>query len=241
MTFRFVLTAICIALSVVAVLGSRDAVALPLDKQACATLTAEHDRLVRAGVLKTMGKGPDWAAANLKPDGIAQIKRFLTVEAKIRFQCRGDGVAIAKLVVKPPAGVKKVETRGPMVPLPKRNEKKKPLIAGAVPAFVPPKAKPLYAAAAIPNLALQLQKHDSQRTDEETGGSIASESTSLALAQPEPQKAAPVKRAGPVVPLPLRKPKVVRRAVQTVRGQTAQKKKPVAEPKFEDQPINIEN
>ena len=237
--YRSVFSSICLATAVAALSGGGGAVALPLDQQACAALNAEHDQLVRDGVLKTMGKGPEWAAANLKPEGIAQIKQFLDVEAKIRFQCGGDGVAVVKLRVNPKSKTVTVAKRGPVVPLPKRNLKKKPLIAGAVPALIAPKAKPLYAAA-TPNLALPLPLRNNMRTQEqEAGGSVSNGPGDTASPEPEQQDAAPVKSAGPVVPLPLRKPKIVRRAAQQTPSQTVRQKKPAKakEPKFEDRPI----
>ena len=231
--FRHVFSVTCLVASAAALSGAGEAVALPLDRQACATLNAEHDRLVRDGVLKTMGNGPEWAAANLKPEGIAQIKQFLNIEAKIRFQCGGDGVAVVKFRVNPKSKTVTVEKPGPVVPLPKRNQRRKPLVAGAVPALIAPRAKPLYAAAA-PSLALPLPlRNDLRAQEQEVGGSASSGPGENA--QPAPA----ARRAGPAVPLPLRKPRIVRRAAQETRSRTVRQRKPAKapKPKFEDQPF----
>jgi hypothetical protein len=63
------------------------ALAVPLDKETCTKLKAEHLTLTQAGIKETMAKGPEWAASNLSAEQIGQIKRFLSLEEDIRFRC----------------------------------------------------------------------------------------------------------------------------------------------------------
>ena len=79
-------------LLLVALLGAGAALtqaqATPLDAEACAKLMVEHGALENTGAEQTLLKGPEWAKANLTPDKINQIKRFIELEELIQFRCR---------------------------------------------------------------------------------------------------------------------------------------------------------
>jgi hypothetical protein len=63
------------------------AAAAKLDGEACRRIRAEHEGLVATGVRGDMGRGPDWAKANLPPERLERIKRWLTLEEDLRFKC----------------------------------------------------------------------------------------------------------------------------------------------------------
>jgi hypothetical protein len=62
--------------------------AAPLDADTCSKLTVEHERLETAGVDQTMAKGPEWGKANLAPEKIEEVRRFIELEELIQFRCR---------------------------------------------------------------------------------------------------------------------------------------------------------
>lgn len=76
----------------VALLGGAAALsqarASPLDADTCNKLTVEHGTLENAGVEQSMAKGPEWAKANLPPEKIEQVRRFIELEELIQFRCR---------------------------------------------------------------------------------------------------------------------------------------------------------
>jgi hypothetical protein len=62
--------------------------ATPLDADACNKAMIEHGVLEEAGVEQNMAKGPEWAKANLSPERIEQVRRFIELEEVIQFRCR---------------------------------------------------------------------------------------------------------------------------------------------------------
>lgn len=62
--------------------------AAPLDAETCNKLMVEHEALETAGVEQSLAKGPEWAKANLSPDKIEQVRRFIELEELIQFRCR---------------------------------------------------------------------------------------------------------------------------------------------------------
>jgi hypothetical protein len=62
--------------------------ATPLDTETCNKLMVEHETLENAGVEQSLAKGPEWAKANLSPDKIEQIRRFIELEELVQFRCR---------------------------------------------------------------------------------------------------------------------------------------------------------
>jgi hypothetical protein len=78
------LTLLCAALAEVR--------AAPLDADACAKLATEHGELEVAGIDKEMAKGPEWGKANLGPEKLAQVRRFIELEELMLFRCRGKSL-----------------------------------------------------------------------------------------------------------------------------------------------------
>jgi hypothetical protein len=62
--------------------------AAPLDAETCNKLMIEQGALESAGVEQNMAKGPAWAMANLTPEKIEQVRRFIELEELILFRCR---------------------------------------------------------------------------------------------------------------------------------------------------------
>src|SRR5262245_50421243 len=62
--------------------------AAPLDAETCAKLQTEHSGLENAGVEKDMEKGPDWAKANLGPENLQRVQRYIELEGLLLFRCR---------------------------------------------------------------------------------------------------------------------------------------------------------
>jgi hypothetical protein len=79
-------------LLLIALLGAGAALsqarAAPLDADTCAKLTVEHGTLEKGGVEANMAKGPEWGKANLTPEKIEEVRRFIELEELILFRCR---------------------------------------------------------------------------------------------------------------------------------------------------------
>jgi hypothetical protein len=65
-----------------------EARAAPLDAESCAKLMNEHGQLEQAGVEADMAKGPEWGKANLLPEKLDRIRRFIEIEEQLLFRCR---------------------------------------------------------------------------------------------------------------------------------------------------------
>ena len=63
--------------------------AAQLDKDSCAKLKTEQAQLEQGGVRGSMGKGPQWAKANLAPEKLEQIRRLIEVDEQLLFRCGG--------------------------------------------------------------------------------------------------------------------------------------------------------
>ena len=70
-----------------AALGLATAPRAELSKAVCDELRAEKARLEAAGIPQAMEKGPEWAKANLGPDRLRQIQRFIEVGEGLTFRC----------------------------------------------------------------------------------------------------------------------------------------------------------
>jgi hypothetical protein len=78
-----------VALAALAALAAlTQARAAPLDAENCAKLQGEQERLENAGVEKDMAKGPAWAKANLGPEKLNLVQRFIEIEEQLLFRCR---------------------------------------------------------------------------------------------------------------------------------------------------------
>jgi hypothetical protein len=70
-----------------ALLALQEARSAPLEAEGCARLKDEQGRLEQAGVRGNMGKGPEWAKANLATDKLAAIRRLIEVDEQLLFRC----------------------------------------------------------------------------------------------------------------------------------------------------------
>lgn len=99
------------AVAAVASAISAAAVAEPLAKEACDTAEAERARLLADGVQDAIRKGPVWAKANLPPQKLEAVARYIALQEDLLFKCghaklrtlpandvedSGDGVGAAK-------------------------------------------------------------------------------------------------------------------------------------------------
>jgi len=62
--------------------------AAPLDADSCAQLKIEHSQLELGGVEMDMANGPEWAKANLAPEKLERIRRFIELKEQVLFRCR---------------------------------------------------------------------------------------------------------------------------------------------------------
>jgi hypothetical protein len=120
---RFIAVALLTASS--AVLLSLGAAAEPLDKDSCAGLQGQRNKLLTRDMQAALDRGPDWVKTHLNPEELEQVRQFLLVEEKIEFRCRGGGVA--KRAAKPP----ETPTNADVVPLPDRKPAPPPSSATA--------------------------------------------------------------------------------------------------------------
>ncbi len=97
---RFIAVAV-VASGSIAVLDLR-AVAEPLDKASCASLANDRKKLLTPNMQAALDRGPDWVKDHLNDQELEQVRKFLDVEAKIAFRCRGGGV-VKKTVAAPAA------------------------------------------------------------------------------------------------------------------------------------------
>lgn len=72
----------------VATFTGGSAVALPLDKEACEELKAEHDAKLTPEIKEALEHGPDWVKANLDTAKLDKVRDYLLVEERLEFQCR---------------------------------------------------------------------------------------------------------------------------------------------------------
>ena len=112
------LIAVALLVSGSAVAFGLSALAEPLDKQSCASLQVERNKLLTRDMQAALDRGPDWVKDHLNDQELAQVRRFLGVEADIEFRCRGGGVAKAAGV---PAQGDQAPTSAEVVPLPDRK------------------------------------------------------------------------------------------------------------------------
>jgi len=69
--------------------------AQPLEPEECKALEAEKRTLLTPDIKAALEQGPDWVKEHLhSADQIERVRYFLTVEEKIKFRCRTDGVVI---------------------------------------------------------------------------------------------------------------------------------------------------
>jgi hypothetical protein len=88
------------------------AFAEPLDKDACANLRLEQNKLLTPAMQAALERGPDWVKDHLNDQEIERVRNFLEVEEMIKFRCRTG-------VPKPSPPPAPVSAEG--VPVPDRN------------------------------------------------------------------------------------------------------------------------
>jgi hypothetical protein len=80
-----------------ALVAGGNALAEPLDKQACASLETERRSLFTNEIKAALERGPDWVKDHLHtPEEIEKVRQYLLVEEKLAFRCRTDGVTVPK-------------------------------------------------------------------------------------------------------------------------------------------------
>lgn len=68
-----------------------------LEPEECEALKSQHKSLLTATVQSALTRGPDWVKENLHDqEKIEQVREYLSVEEKLAFRCRTDGVRIPK-------------------------------------------------------------------------------------------------------------------------------------------------
>lgn len=75
-------------------LGAR---AEPLEREECKELKAQQRSLLTPDVKAALTRGPDWVKEHLyEMDHIEKVRQYLSVEEKVAFRCRTNGVRIPK-------------------------------------------------------------------------------------------------------------------------------------------------
>jgi hypothetical protein len=116
------LIAVALIVSGSAVAFGLSALAEPLDKQSCASLQVERNKLLTRDMQAALDRGPDWVKDHLNDQELGQVRRFLGIEADIEFRCRGGGVAKAAVqAAGAPAQGDQAPASAEVVPLPDRK------------------------------------------------------------------------------------------------------------------------
>src|SRR5215467_14264144 len=68
--------------------------AAQLDKEICSKLKSEQVELEKEGARGNLGKGPDWAKANLAPEKIEHVRRLVEVDEQLLFRCGGRPLVV---------------------------------------------------------------------------------------------------------------------------------------------------
>jgi hypothetical protein len=116
--------------------------AAPLDKDDCAKLKVEQSQLEQAGTRGSMGRGPEWAKANLATEKLEQIRRLIEVDEQILFRCQGRPlVNLRETDPQLPAAEGKVPPKRPLTKAPKAPDGEKKGPAPVRKAAAPPAEK----------------------------------------------------------------------------------------------------
>jgi len=92
---RTAMTRSAFSLALVAVLLQAPASqAAQLDKESCTKLKSEQVELEKEGARNNLGKGPDWAKANLAPEKIEHVRRLIEVDEQLLFRCGGRPLVV---------------------------------------------------------------------------------------------------------------------------------------------------
>jgi hypothetical protein len=107
--------------------------AASLGKDECDKLQAEQTELTAAGVRAQFDRGAEWGKANLPPDQLQRVQRFIAVEEQLSFRC-GLAKLRASLPVAEEGGEQELDEKGNPIP-------PKAAPAGDATAKATPKAK----------------------------------------------------------------------------------------------------
>lgn len=114
---------VCVCFSAAFLAVTTTAGALTYSKEFCGSVRKTRAGLVKAGVLADMTKGAHWAKANLAPDKLARIKRYLRIDEIVQFQC----TKLRKKKVRPKAKPRsKNKTKSKTKPAAKVSTKRRP-------------------------------------------------------------------------------------------------------------------
>ena len=65
-----------------------------LDSDTCAQLRAEETKFRQSGILNDMGKGPQWAKANLSAERLREVQHYIDLDEQVQFGCRDARLSI---------------------------------------------------------------------------------------------------------------------------------------------------
>jgi len=156
-------------------LGTR---AEPLDRDECKTLKGEQSSLLTKEVRAALAQGPDWVKDHLHDAGdIEKVRQYLSIEEKVEFRCRTDGVVVPK-----PEPVPLPDRKPELPPTQVADDKQEqtPILAGAASTSILPLRKP---DASSPEDGIG----DAEEA-EEIGDTQGAESTSSAETDPGPSQ-----------------------------------------------------
>lgn len=72
----------------VALSSAAHATAAKLDDDTCKQLRSEQTKFEQSGILDEIGKGAEWAKANLSQDKLREIEHYMTLDEQLKFGCR---------------------------------------------------------------------------------------------------------------------------------------------------------
>ena len=100
----------CLMAATLVACGSSAGWAGRLDKATCATLSDEYVEAAHSGIQDDLSRGPAWGKANLKPDRLSAIMRFIDVEQQLEFRCGRGAIAKLRERLKSPAQAEQPNT-----------------------------------------------------------------------------------------------------------------------------------
>jgi len=156
-------------------LGAR---AEPLDRDECKTLKSEQSTLLTKEVKAALTQGPDWVKDHLHDAGdIEKVRQYLSIEEKVAFRCRTDGVVAPK-----PEPVLLPDRKPELPPTQVADEKQEltPILAGAASTSLLPVRKP--------GVSSPEDGIGDAEEGEEIGDTLGAASTSSAEADPRPSQ-----------------------------------------------------
>lgn len=106
-----------------------------LDSDTCAQLRAEEKKFRQTGILNDMGKGPEWAKANLSAERLREVQHYIELDEQVQFGCRDARLSVDAL--KASAAAERIEINSDADPtIPVVKDPVKPGSTPAVPAAV---------------------------------------------------------------------------------------------------------